>query len=256
MGAKPDYVRKKFEPQKQRTLQAALAHRIGVEFPRLGPRLRDTCAEMVVEVVAEHLRPREEVRHGQVVWMAYSRDDPPSRGKTAAQTDMVAVVLDLACPEDVDAVIDRIAPDERLLRRALRLCRQTYEQGGLLSNVDLSFLLGFADNRISRVIVSHEKLTGQVVPRRATIHDVGTGLTHKHIICLKRYREGKTSDLIARETLHSIEAVDRYLGQFDRVRHCRQQGMDVNETAHILSCGVSLVRQYLEIDDELGANHD
>lgn len=256
MGAKPDYVRKKFEPQKQRTLQAALAHRIGVEFPRLGPRLRDTCAQMVVEVVAEHLRPREEIRHGQVVWMAYSRDDPPSRGKTAANTDMVAMVLDLACPEDVDAVCDRMAPDERLLRRALRLCRQAYEQGALLSNVDLSVLLGMGDARISRILVSHEKSTGRVVPRRATVHDVGTGLTHKRIICLKRYREGKSSDLIARETLHSIEAVDRYLGQFDRVRQCRRQGMSPQDTAHILSCGVSLVQEYLEIDDELSANHD
>jgi hypothetical protein len=255
MGAKADYVKKKFEPQKQKTLEAALAYRIGVEFPRLGPRLREVCAQMVVETLAAHLRPREELTHGQVLWLAYSRDDPPARGKTAAQTQMIPVVLDLTRPEDIDAVIERRPAGQRLLERALRLCRQAYEQGALLSGVDLGLLLGHADSHISSVLGRHERQTGSLVPRRATLHDMGTGLTHKRIICLKRYRDGKTSDLIAQETYHSLEAVDRYLGQFDRVRHCHQQGMSPEQTAHILACGLSLVREYLEIDDELRAKH-
>jgi len=48
-----------------------------------------------------------------------------------------------------------------------------------------------------------------------------------------------------------MEAVDRYLGQFDRVRHCRQQGMTPERTAFILRCGVALVNEYLAIDKEL-----
>jgi len=56
---------------------------------------------------------------------------------------------------------------------------------------------------------------------------------------------------MARETYHSLEAVDRYLGQFDRVRHCLQQGMDTAEISHILNCRVSLVEVYQEIDEEL-----
>ena len=44
---------------------------------------------------------------------------------------------------------------------------------------------------------------------------------------------------------------DRYLGQFDRVRHCLQQGLGTTETAHILNCGVSLVEAYRQIDKEL-----
>ena len=57
--------------------------------------------------------------------------------------------------------------------------------------------------------------------------------------------------MVAQETYHSLEAVDRYLGQFDRVRHCRQQGMTPMETAHILNCTRSLVEEYLAIDNEL-----
>jgi len=85
---------------------------------------------------------------------------------------------------------------------------------------------------------------------------VGTGLTHKRIICWKRYAEGKSPDLVARETYHSLEAVDRYLGQFDRVRHCRQQGLSVEQTAFTLNCSRAWVNEYLAIDQELEGARD
>lgn len=148
MGRQPDPNRKKYAPLQARTLKNVLAHRIESEFPRIGgPRIRQLCAEMVLEVVGDHVRPTGHVTHGQILWMAISVDDPPSYHK--------------------------------------------------------------------------------------------------------RYAEGKSSDQIARETYHSIEAVDRYLGQYDRVRHCRLQGMTPEETAHTLSCGLSLVNEYLDIDREL-----
>jgi hypothetical protein len=131
------------------------------------------------------------------------------------------------------------------------LCQQAYAQGALLSNCDLAELLGRSDAVIANVLVAHETQTGKLVPRRATLHDVGTGLTHKRIICWKRYAEGKPADVVAKETYHSLEGVDRYLGQFDRVRHCRQQGMSPEKTAFTLNCGVALVNEYLAIDREL-----
>lgn len=46
-------------------------------------------------------------------------------------------------------------------------------------------------------------------------------------------------------------ASNRYLGQYDRVRHCRLHGMDAAQTAHALGCGARLVDEYLAIDHEL-----
>jgi DNA-binding CsgD family transcriptional regulator len=105
------------------------------------------------------------------------------------------------------------------------------------------------------LLTAHERKRQQVIPRRATLHDVGTGLTHKRIICRKRYAEGKSQDQIARETHHSLEAVDQYLGKFDRVRHCLQQGMSPTEIAFTLNCSQALVNQYIAIDDELKESH-
>lgn len=252
MGSRPDDLAEKFLPLLDKTLENAIAHRIGQEFPRIGgPRIRRLCADLILEVVRQHLRPRDHVTHGQVLWMAVSVDDPPRRHQRIAETDLVPVVLDLSTPDDVERRLQRAAPPQRRLQRLLRLCRQAYDQGGLLSNCDLAELLHMDPSHVGNLLADHERRTETLVPRRATIHDVGSGLTHKRIICIKRYREGKPADQVARETYHSLEAVDRYLGQYDRVRHCRLQGLTPSQTAHVLDCGVSLVEEYLAIDREL-----
>jgi proteasome lid subunit RPN8/RPN11 len=248
----PDFVRKKFAPLLDRGLQQALAQRLGKEFPRLGgPRILDLCAQMVLEVVEEQIRPCESIRHGQALWLAVDKDDPPARHKTMRQTRLKPVILDLSTAEDVEAILRREGPDQRYLRKCERLSRQAYQQGGLLGNCDLAELLNLSESRIASLLAPQEQKTGQIIPRRATLHDVGSGLTHKRIICWKRYAEGKATPEIARETYHSHEAVDRYLSQFDRVRHCRKQGLTENETAFTLNCSLGLVHEYLAIDDEL-----
>lgn len=252
MGRQPNYIRKKYAPLQARTLKNVLAHRIQNEFPRIGgPRIRQLCAEMILEIINDHIRHTQHVTHGQILWMAVSVDDPPRRRQRIADTDLIPVVLDLSTNQDIEQRVGKQTHKKIMLGKSLRLCRQAYEQGALLSNCDLAELLNSRDPYIASLLVGYERETSTVVPRRATLHDVGTGLTHKRIICSKRYAEGKSSDQIARETYHSMEAVDRYLGQYDRVRHCKLQGMTPEETAHTLDCGCSLVQEYLDIDREL-----
>jgi hypothetical protein len=252
MARKVDYVRKKFAPMKEKNLLDALAHRIGTEFPRMGgSRIQKVCAQMVMEVVNEHLHPREHMQHGQIIWLAISVDDPPTRGKHIADTKMVPVVLDVHTSEDIERILNRCKLHERIETKAVRLCRQAYEQNGLLSNCDLAEILCTSESTVASILTAYESRTGKVVPRRATIHDVGTGLTHKSIICSKYYLEGKTSDVVASETCHSIEAVDRYVGQYDRVRSCRIQGLTEQETAYTLNCSLRLVREYMVLENRL-----
>jgi len=252
MSSQPDFIRKKFGPLRAKTLRNALAHRIVKEFPRIGgPRICQLCADMILEVISKHMRPKDHLVHGQTLWMAVSVHNPPAHRQRIADTELVPVLLDLSTAEDAQRRIERLPAPQRLLCKALRLCEQAYQQGGLLSNCDLAELLNTHDSRIARVLAQHERATNTLVPRRATLHDVGTGLTHKRIICWKRYAEGKEPHVVARETYHSLEAVDRYLGQYDRVRHCRLQGLSPEQTAHALGCSLALVQEYLVIDDLL-----
>jgi hypothetical protein len=256
MRSKPDFIRKKFGPLRDKTLKNALAHRIFHAFPRIGgKRICELCADMILEVVLRHLRPRDHLKHGQVLWMAVSVNDPPRRHRRIADTELVPVVLEISTAEDVQERIDRVPALKRLFHRARRLCQQAYQQGGLLSNCDIAEMLHTEPNRVGTLLAEYERRTGKIVPRRATLHDVGSGLTHKRIICWKRYADGKDPHVVARETYHSLEAVDRYLGQYDRVRHCRLQGLTPEETAHTLQCSLALVQQYLDIDDLLENRH-
>jgi uncharacterized protein DUF1670 len=252
MPGKVDFVRKKYAPLLDRDLLHSLAHFLGEHLPRIGgERIRIVCAEMILSFLEGVLARLDRLTHGQALWLAVSVNDPPARGKRIADTDLVPVILDLTTPDDIQRIIDRVPYRERLRAKAVRLCHQAFAQGGLLGNCDLAELMAVDDSVIAGELAAHERITGKVIPRRATVHDVGTGLTHKRIICWKRYAEGKPSDQIARETFHSIEAVDRYLGQFDRVRCCRKLNMRPEEIVFTLNCSLSLVRQYLAIDDEL-----
>jgi len=252
MANKIDRLKAGIRPLLDKTLENALSRRIAEEFPRIGgPRICKLCAEMILEVVYNHIRSKESVHHGQVVWTAVSKDHPPGRCHRIAETDLVSVVLDASMAEDIQLRIDRVSNPQRKLHKALRMCRQAYEQGGLLTNFDLSEILSISDSGISKLLVDYERQNKTIVPRRGTLHDAGGGLSHKWIICHKRYVEGKSPDQIARETYHSLQAVDRYLGQFDRVRHCRHQGLNAIETARILDCSLSLVETYRQMDKEL-----
>ncbi|MGO9469918.1 MAG: DUF1670 domain-containing protein [Isosphaeraceae bacterium] len=252
MSKQPDPVRTSFGPLCEKTLRNALAHRIVKEFPRIGgPRICQLCADMILEVVSKHQRSKDHLAHGQVLWMAVSVDNPPVRHQRIADTELVPVLLDVSTAEDVHLRIDRLPAGQRLLRKAIRLCEQAHQQGGLLSNCDLAEMLSTDSSRIGKLLSEHERKSNTLVPRRATLHDVGRGLTHKRIICWKRYAEGKEPHIVARETYHSLDAVDHYLSQYDRVRHCRLEGLTPEETAHALGCGVSLVKEYLAIDDLL-----
>lgn len=252
MGKPGDSNARRYTPLQAKTLKNVLAHRIETEFPRIGgPRIRNLCADLILEVIDAHVRPREHVQHGQILWMAISREDPPSQRRRIEDTDLTPVVLEVSTSEDIETRLQKKGRSELLLQKSLRLCRQAYEQGGVLSNSDLAELLTVSPADVSRLLAVYERQTSQVVPRRATVHDVGTGLTHKRIICFKHYAEGKAADEVARETYHSLEAVDRYLGQYDRVRHCRLQGLTPEETAYTLACRVALVCEYLAIDQAL-----
>ena len=252
MSLPASYAKKHFDSQKRRSLGSAIGQRIAEEFPRIGgPRMQQLCAELVMEVIGHHVRPLEQVRHGQVLWAAISRDCPPGHNTYIGQQHLVPVILNLSCPSDIELRLAAKPNSQVLVQRCVRLCEQAYEQGAVLSGTDLGELLSVSVGKVAQMLSAYEQSSGKIVPRRATVHDVGSGMTHKRIICLKRYAEGKSSEQIARETYHSVEAVDRYLGQFDRVRCCLQDGMSVEQIAFILRCTERLVRQYVEIDNEL-----
>ena len=55
----------------------------------------------IIDLCQDHLRPKDCVRHGQIVWTAVGVDNRPGRHRKMADTDLVTVVVDASTPEDI-----------------------------------------------------------------------------------------------------------------------------------------------------------
>jgi Protein of unknown function (DUF1670) len=232
----------------RKTLHGALCHLLQTEFPGVfGPTITRLFADKIGEIVDRFLPPRSRLRMGQALWTAVAVDDPPARGKRIEDTRLVSVVLDLVTPQDIDdAVADGLRVRARH-HRVVRLFRQAYEQGAVLGLHDVSLLTTLSINAVSRIVRSHEKQTGEVVPRRGTIHDMGRSVTHKAVICYKRLVEGKPTSQVAQETFHSPDEVEYYVQTFRRIQLCRDSGMSEEDTAQATGHSLFLVREYLDL---------
>jgi hypothetical protein len=237
-----------YRPLAAKTLRNALVQFISREFPRLGgPWIVDLFVDKVLQIFDTHTASRHRLQAGQTVWLAVAVDERPGY-KSMYRTRHVPVVLTLTNPDDVAA----LRTDEKrsnILRRALvRVAREAYAQGGVLTCTELAFLFHHGHHYISKLIREYEAETGEVVPRRGNVHDMGGTLSHKAIICRKAFLEGKTTPVIAQETSHSPESVDRYLLDFARVQFATvQRGMTAEETAFAIQRPLRIVRQYVKL---------
>lgn len=243
-----------YRPQAAKTLRQCLMTFISREFPRLGgPWVIELFVAKLLELIETYWVASDRLQPGQTVWQAVAIDERPAYRKSMADTRLVPVVVTLVNQEDITQL--RGGADRRqVLKHALvRAAHDAYAQGGVLTVVDLGLLFHESYNEIARLIRRYEAETGETVPRRGNVHDMGRTVSHKAIICRKAYVDGKLTPVIARETFHSPAAVDRYLLDFARVHvavvQCR---MTPEEAAFAIQRPLSLVRQYIQLIDEFG----
>ena len=122
----------------------------------------------------------------------------------------------------------------------------------MLGHADVSLLLNMHIRKISTCVLSHERETGEVVPRRGTVHDMGRSVSHKAIICYKRLVEQKPTSQVAQETFHSPEDVEHYVQCFRRIQLCRDKGLSPEEVAQATGHSLSLVQEYLDLIKKFG----
>ncbi|MDI6886957.1 MAG: DUF1670 domain-containing protein, partial [archaeon] len=147
---------------------------------------------------------------GQVLWLGVKKEERQNYGKNASNTGIVPVKLTLLSPGDIDMLSSGFAMREVREIRMIRLFKEGYEQGGVLSNNDIALLLNVSPSTVSKQVREYMERTKEVVPTRGTVHDLGRAITHKRII-IRLYLEGYLTPEIARMTKHSEEACDRYI---------------------------------------------
>ena len=241
-----------YDASDRKTFRSALCHLLQTEFPGIfGPAVTQLFAQRVEQLFERFHPERTRLKVGQVVWAAVAVDDPPARHKRIEDTRLVPVVLDLVTPQDINEAIATGLRQQTRSNKVLRLFRQAYEQGAVLSYPDVSLLLHVQTSTISRTVLEHERSTKEIIPRRGTIHDMGRSISHKATICHKRLAEKKTTSQVALETRHHPEEVEYYVQCLRRIKLCQESGMSVEEISQATGHSKSLIQEYLDLIEEL-----
>jgi Protein of unknown function (DUF1670) len=237
-----------YDASDRKTFKSVLCHLLHTEFPGIfGPTISRLFADKIDELYERFHPPRSRFKSGQVLWTGVAIDDPPSRNKRIEDTRLVPIVLDLVAAQDIHEAQDKVLRSRTRLTKIIRLFRQAYEQGAVFGHADVSLLLNIHISRISTCVLSYERETGQLIPRRGTIHDMGRSVTHKAIICYKSLVEKKPTSQVAQETFHSPEDVEHYVQCFRRIQLCRDKGLSPEEVAQATGHSLALVQEYLDL---------
>ncbi len=239
---------KDFDASRRKTFHSALCHLLQTEFPAtFGPAVTRLFADRVDELYERFHPPRSRLKVGQVLWTGVAVDDPPCRHKRIEDTRLVPLVLDLVTPQDIDAAGLKARRQETRQKKILRLFRQAFEQGAVLSNPDVALLMDCSTTLIGNSVVASERDTGETVPRRGTVHDMGRSVTHKRIICFKRLVEHKPTSQVATETFHSHSEVEYYVQCLRRIKICSDTGLDADGISQATGHSKLLVEEYLQL---------
>ena len=186
------------------------------------------------------------IHYGQLVWMAVPLDEYPKRGKAICDTKMKPVVLSFLTEADIDHIAHGF--DSMTLRknRLVRWTNEAFDQGALLTQLDLAILLGVCDAVVSKYVNDLSK-QGILLPTRGNIHDLSGAITHKREI-ITLYLEGYLTPEIAVKTNHSKEAVDRYIKDYHKVELLWKHGItDLDQISQLSHLSKRVAQQYIDL---------
>jgi len=186
------------------------------------------------------------IHYGQLVWMAVPVDEYPKKGKSIAQTRLKPVVLSFVTDDDINHISHGFDSKTLRKKRLIRWVDETFEQGALLTQLDLAILLGVCDAVVSQYVNEIQK-EGTLLPTRGNIHDLSGAVTHKREI-ITLYLEGYLTPEIAIKTNHSTESVDRYIRDYHRVELLWKHGItDLDQISQLARLSKRVAQQYVDL---------
>ncbi len=186
------------------------------------------------------------IHSGQLVYMAVPMDERPQKYKAIAQTRLKPVVLSYVTDSDIEHIAHGFDSKSLRKKRLFRWVHEAFDQGALLTQLDLSMLLGVCDAVVSQYVNEIQK-EGKLLPTRGNIHDMSGAITHKREI-ITLYLEGYFTPEIAFKTNHSNESVDRYIRDYLRVQLLWQHGVtSINQISQLARLSKKVVQQYIDL---------
>ena len=206
----------------------------------------------MLQLIERHFlitRPHEDaclLKYGQMAWPAVPIEERPKRGQRIQDIPMKLVVLTFLADEDIQSIRKGFRSRELRIRRMARWSDEAFDQGALLSQLDLAVLLNVSDKMVCDYVNDFQKVSGRLLPTRGNIHDLSGHITHKREI-VALYLQGLDTPRIARKTRHAKESVDRYIRDFETVRVLTQISADPLHIGQLARLNPRVVQQYLDL---------
>jgi len=235
---------KHYSSAHDRFLKPAVVNFFEREFSGMfGPVVRENIADALIGLFNSICPESTRLKPGQIVWNALDKRTRADSEKRRYKPVILSLVTD-----DEVSMFEKGTTISAIRKSVIaRMIREAYAQDAVLSTRDLSLLLVSSASYLSRLRIEYEKEYRTVLPHTGVIHDMGTTLTHKNAIIYKHVVEKKDPTVIARETNHSQNAVDKYLKDFSRVKTLVNDNKDINFIHHTTNIARPVIKQYLQI---------
>lgn len=204
------------------------------------------CSEIECKAISENIKSKinlfipEAVLPGKLAYSAVDMNEPA--GKSLEECKKIITYLTLIDPKE-----DNIKKSSQDLRQTkiMRLTNEAFTQGALLTQEDLSIILN-TTVRTVRYDIQEIKNSGEIVPLRGFIRDIGRTISHK-VNIIKQYLVGKEIVDLIRSTKHSLTSIERYLTAFGRIIFLYKKNIPVEEISYITKVSLPLVKEYISI---------
>jgi transposase len=240
----------------KRNFENAMIHMLETDYGLLGGRrILQLLVEDTMALMEQFYPAMNRVSSGDLIWTCTADEGRKAEpGKRTEEYKTVTVKLPVVTVGDLRDRTEKKTPSNkrnaaaraRDKERVARMVKAADRQGGLLTIAELSVIINRSYEVIRQYIKEWEEETGELLPLKGYRMDQGCRPTHKREI-VRLYEQGVEPPDVARETRHSLKAVERYLQDYRRVKLLLKQNMSSTEISSIIGRGERVVLEYVEL---------
>lgn len=234
---------KKFDRLSQKQLATQLVNEM-ISGLQCSPFEANAIVDTVHKIYAPYFQSNGSLKPGQILFQVVGVENAPS--VPLAKCKQLTVTLTLDDPKEDLSIREHAGVIALRRHRILRVSTEAFQQGGILTVEDLAYrLFNCGERTICRDLQALRKKNIHI-PLRSTIKDMGRTLSHRSLI-VTQWLQGKEYSDIARQTLHSIPAVQNYVDKFKRVIALSHENYDIHTIAFLVKISPTLVEEYFNI---------
>jgi len=237
----------------ERSFLQAVVHLLENQYGLLGSRrVLEMMAQDLRQIVEQFYPAPERLSPGWMVFTGTRASGPKAHpGQSVGEHELVTIAWPVLLPEDAEFLANRDGQievwREWLRRRLVRIVEYgAHHPAGpvLLTNADLSCILGVRLSEISRLLNEARQATSKPLLTKGYYFDQGAQPSHKNEI-IELYETGLDETQVARQSGHAPESVGRYIRDYERVKLMLKHATPVGQIAPLTGLQPNVVKAYV-----------